>query len=90
MSFDTVVSLALFIGALFLMMRFGCGAHMSHAHRHGGTSADQTGGGAAGSSPAKAVRAGVAPLNGATGALSINSGQAGIAPEDKPHRHGCC
>jgi len=28
MSFDTLVSLALFVGALFLMMRFGCGAHM--------------------------------------------------------------
>ena len=28
MSFDTVISLALFAGAMFLMMRFGCGSHV--------------------------------------------------------------
>jgi hypothetical protein len=38
MSFDTLVSFALFLGALLLMMRFGCGAHVSHAlGRHSST-----------------------------------------------------
>lgn len=90
MSFDTVVSVALFAGALFLMMRFGCGAHMGHAQRHGGPSADQTGRGAVGSNPGKAGGAGVASLSGPTGALSANGGQTGEVPDDKPHRHGCC
>ena len=33
MSTDTLLNLALFAGAMLLMMRFGCGAHvMSHSH----------------------------------------------------------
>jgi hypothetical protein len=32
MSLDTIVSTAMLLGALFLMMRFGCGAHMRGAH----------------------------------------------------------
>ena len=35
MSFDIVVSLALFVGALVLVMRFGCGAHIGHADSRG-------------------------------------------------------
>jgi hypothetical protein len=90
MSFDTIVSLALFFGALFLMMRFGCGAHMGHAHRHGAPAADQTVGGTGGSNPSRAVGAGVASLNGATGALSVNGGRSEKTPEGEAHRHGCC
>jgi YHS domain-containing protein len=39
---DTIVNLALFAGAFFLMMRFGCGAPvMSHpGHGHGGSGSD--------------------------------------------------
>jgi hypothetical protein len=90
MSFDTLVSLALFLGALFLMMRFGCGSHMGHPHHRGGPTADRTSGAAVGSKPGEAVGAGVASLNGATGALSANAGQPGSAPQGKEHRHGCC
>jgi hypothetical protein len=89
MSFDSIVSLALFFGALFLMMRFGCGAHLGHAHRHGAPAAHQTGG-TSRSNPGKAVGAGVASPNSVTSALSLNGGQPGKALEDKPHRHGCC
>lgn len=33
MSFDTLLNVALFAGAMFLMFRFGCGRHMmGHAH----------------------------------------------------------
>ncbi len=32
MSLDTIVSAAMLLGALFLMMRFGCGSHMGAAH----------------------------------------------------------
>ena len=32
---DGVVSLLLFGAFLFFMMRYGCGAHMSHGRRHG-------------------------------------------------------
>jgi hypothetical protein len=88
MSFDTLVSLALFLGALFLMMRFGCGAHMSHALSHHRSTGDRAGGGAVGSSSVKAVDAGVASLNGATGALSVDGAEE--APQHKAHRHGCC
>ena len=42
MSFDTIVTLALFAGAFLLMMRYGgCGAHaFGHAHSHGGSGSD--------------------------------------------------
>lgn len=34
---DGLLSLLLFAGLFYLMMRFGCGAHMVHGHgRHGG------------------------------------------------------
>ncbi len=33
---DGLFSLLLFAGLFFLMMRFGCGAHISHGHQHGG------------------------------------------------------
>ncbi len=90
MSFDTLVSLALFLGALFLMMRFGCGAHMGHAHNHDRSTADRTGGGAVGSNSGKAVGVVVAPLNSATTTLPANSAEPGKTPEGKARRHGCC
>ena len=90
MSFDTLVSLALFLGALFLMMRFGCGAHMGHAYSHHRSTAYRTGGGAVGSSSGKPVDAGVASLNSATGALSVDGAAQEEAPQHKAHRHGCC
>jgi len=34
MSLDTIVSSVILLGALFLMMRFGCGAHMDRVHIH--------------------------------------------------------
>jgi YHS domain-containing protein len=44
MSFDTLVNIAIFAVALFLMFRFGCGRHMmghahseAHAGAHGGS-----------------------------------------------------
>ena len=42
MSFDTIVTLALFAGAFLLMMRYGgCGAHaFGHAHAQGGARSD--------------------------------------------------
>jgi len=39
MSFDTLVNVAIFAAALFLMFRFGCGRHMigqAHSHAHAG------------------------------------------------------
>jgi hypothetical protein len=49
MSFDILISLALFVGALLLMIRFGCGARMGHTDGHGGSNSDQTGGAGQGS-----------------------------------------
>jgi hypothetical protein len=49
MSFDTLVWLALFAGALLLMLRFSRGAHMGHAHRHGAPNPDTAGGAGQGS-----------------------------------------
>ena len=88
MSFDTLVSAALFVGALFLMMRFGCGAHMGHAHGHGGTRSDQAGGPVG--SNTGAGGAGPASLDGASSALPGKSAQPQNASEGKAHRHGCC
>jgi YHS domain-containing protein len=31
---DRIISLLLFAGFFYLMMRFGCGAHMVHGHHH--------------------------------------------------------
>lgn len=33
---DGLLSFLLFAGFFYLMMRFGCGAHMIHGHGHGG------------------------------------------------------
>ena len=33
---DRIISLLLFAGFFYFMMRFGCGAHMVHGHHHGG------------------------------------------------------
>jgi YHS domain-containing protein len=59
MSLDTIVSLALFAGALVLMMRYGgCGGHaMGHAHGHGGFGSGNAGpvGGGQSSSPQREV-----------------------------------
>lgn len=32
---DGFISLLVFAGLFYLMMRFGCGAHMIHGHHHG-------------------------------------------------------
>ena len=89
MSLDTLLNLALFAGALFLMMRFGCGAHMGHARGHGGTRSDQAGG-PVGSNTGGAGGAGLASLDGAGSAPPLKSAQAQNASEGKAHRHGCC
>jgi YHS domain-containing protein len=56
MSLDTIVSLALFAGALVLMMRYGgCGDHaMGHAYGRGGFGSGNTGP-AGGGSPQREV-----------------------------------
>lgn len=39
---ESLVYFLLFAGLIFLMMRFGCGAHvMGHGHGHGGSSAER-------------------------------------------------
>ncbi|GAB5604806.1 heavy metal-binding domain-containing protein [Sideroxyarcus sp. TK5] len=43
---DGLLSLLLFAGLFFLMMRFGCGSHVGHGghgHRHGGHGAAEEG-----------------------------------------------
>ena len=77
MSFDTLVSLALFGGALFLMMRFSCGAHMGHAHSRGGSGPNRSAGG------------GAASLDSAYTIRPAENGDK--APNENAHRHhGCC
>ena len=76
MSLDTLVSLALFAGALFLMMRFGCGAHMGHAHSQGRSNSHTVGGLRPGSQ------------NSVSSAPSAKGGDS--APEKNVHHHGCC
>jgi YHS domain-containing protein len=40
---DSLVYFLLWAGVFFLLMRFGCGAHvMGHSHKHQGSSLDQT------------------------------------------------
>jgi hypothetical protein len=42
---ESVVYFLLWAGLIFLMMRFGCGAHvMGHGHKHGSASSESTGG----------------------------------------------
>ena len=58
MSTDTLLNLALFAGAMLLMMRFGCGAHvMSHSHQHGGSGpgGGRDGAGGEGRAPAQHI-----------------------------------
>jgi hypothetical protein len=44
MQLQSVLYFLLFAGLFFVIMRFGCGAHiMGHAHRHGGTRHDDDG-----------------------------------------------
>lgn len=40
---DGFFSFLLFAGLFYVMMRFGCGAHMVHGHRHKNRSADSNG-----------------------------------------------
>ena len=91
MSFDTVFSLALFAGALFLMMRFGCGAHMSHAHGHGETGSDNEAGNP-GRRPANTAPPTQATGTPAAAAFASKTGADAGAPEPSrnAHRHGCC
>jgi hypothetical protein len=76
MSFDILIWLALLVGALFLMMRFGCGAHMDHADSHGGSNSDQTGG------------AGQGSFKSANG-MSTSKTAHGVSNRNA-RRHGCC
>ena len=58
MSTDTLLNLALFAGAMQLMMRFSCGAHvMSHSHQHGGSGpgGGRDGAGGEGRAPAQHI-----------------------------------
>ncbi len=80
MSFDIVVSLALFVGAALLMMRFGCGAHMGHARRARGSAARHAGAGSG--------------VNDGVGLASPNGG-ASVRPArgqtaERSRREGCC
>ena len=44
MQLENVLYFLVFAGLFFVMMRFGCGAHiMGHAHHHGGTRPDDHG-----------------------------------------------
>ena len=89
MSFDTVVSLGLFAGAMFLMVRFGCGSHMmGHAHGHGASRSESEGGDsgrrfANSASPTQMI---------GTPAMASKTGADSAAPEGgkTAHRHGCC
>jgi hypothetical protein len=87
MSFDTVVSLALLVGALFLMMRFGCSAHMGHGHGHSGSNADRSGG-AIGPNASKTGSVGLASLNSGNSAPPVQD--AAAPPQAKARRNGCC
>jgi hypothetical protein len=85
MSFDIVVSLALFVGAVVLMMRFGCGAHMGHAHSRGKSAvghADGAGGPDLGQSDSFSL----ASLKGVTSALPATPAR---ASSNEARRHGC-
>ena len=91
MSFDTVVSLALFAGAMFLMMRFGCGSHvMGHAHSHGASGSDNEAG--ASGRPANAALSTQVSGTPAAAASASQTGADSGAPEASrnAHRHGCC
>jgi hypothetical protein len=83
MSFDTLVSLALFAGALLLMLRLSRGAHMGHDHSHGAPNPDTASG------------AGQGSLHNANSASSFKSSDAAPREPDSPtqgnaRRHGCC
>lgn len=41
---DRIISFLLFAAFFYLMMRFGCGAHMVHGHRHSGSGRHPHGG----------------------------------------------
>ncbi len=91
MSFDTIVSLALFAGAFFLMMRFGCGSHvMGHARGHGASGSDNEAGVSSRSADA-APPTQMASMPAATASASQTGAGSG-APEAGRivHRHGCC
>ena len=95
MSFDTLFSLALFAGALFLMMRFGCGAHMGHTHSRGGARSNQTRGAAPDS---RNGENGASPGSVSSGNVSAAKSNASLLEttgdpspgSQKVHRHGCC
>lgn len=90
MSFDIAVSLALFVGAVFLMMRFGCGAHhMGHAHSHRGSAAGQADG-AGGSVSGKSDRFSLASLGSAKSAQPAVGEAPANASRAEARRHGCC
>ncbi|MDE2227772.1 MAG: YHS domain-containing protein [Alphaproteobacteria bacterium] len=56
MQAGTVLYFLVWAGLFFLMMRFGCGAHiMGHGHHHDGARADKPGGNPRWAPPDKAV-----------------------------------
>ena len=92
MSFDTVVYLALFAGAFFLMMRFGCGSHvMGHAHGHGASRSDNEAGNSGRRSADAAPPTQMTDMP-AAAASGPQTGADSGAPEASrnAHRHGCC
>jgi hypothetical protein len=89
MSFDTVVSLALFAGAMFLMMRFGCGTHvMGHAHGHSASGSDNEPRNSG--RPANAALSTQVSGTPAAGAVSQIGTDSGEQASRNTHRHGCC
>jgi len=92
MSFDTIFSLALFAGALFLMMRFGCGAHMmGHAHGHGASGSDNEPSDSGRRFANSAVPTQVTGAPAAAASVSKTGADSGPTETSiSTHRHGCC
>lgn len=91
MSFDTVFSLALFAGALFLMMRFGCGAHMSHAHGHGPSGSENEASNLGRRSADTAPPTQMTSTPAAAASVSnIGANSGSTETSRNARRHGCC
>ena len=92
MSFDTVVSLALFAGAMFLMMRFGCGSHfMGHARGHGASGSDNEAGNSGRRFTNVALPAQTTGAPAATASTSKTGADSSATEASKnTHRHACC
>ena len=82
MSFDTVINIAIFAAALFLMVRFGCGRHMM-GHAHSQAHAGAPGGGSGG--PPVAPNEDVDPVCG----MVVNTSSANTATFEGKTYHFC-